>query len=78
MKIYKFVIPPNKWVQDPERPALQWQGCVAAVIAPDQETAVTYLEKFAAMNGYDARWLRVARCAELPLEDQTAIVWAEM
>jgi len=76
MKIYKFLIPNHEWVQDPKNPALSYRGCVAATVAESPDAAHAQLVTYAAQNGFDSRWLRIARVVELPFAEGTVIAWA--
>lgn len=77
MRIWKFSVPGNKWVTDPET-GLQHKGCIAAAVGPSASEARETLERFAATNGFDVGWLRVATITELPITDGTMIAWAQL
>ena len=76
MKIFKFVIRNHEWVHSPDDPAISYKGCVAAVVAETPEVARERLERYAAENGFDPRWLKVAKVVELPFNEGTVIAWA--
>ena len=78
MKIYKFLIPSGKWVQDPDDPSTEWTGCIAAVIAENRTQAQEVLATYAAMNGLDSGWLRAAKVAEIPIVNGAVIAWAQV
>jgi hypothetical protein len=59
--IYKFLVPQGKWTPVPSCPGLEVQGCVAVVEAPTEAEARAALVAEAAQQGYDVRWLEVAR-----------------
>jgi len=78
MTIYKFFIPNHEWVPDPDDENLKWRGCVAVTVAETETDARANLTRYAAENGFDARWLRAARVVVLPVQAGTVASWAQI
>lgn len=76
--VWKFMISPDEWIQDPDEPTLSYKGVVCACIATTEKKAREHVARFAAENGLDSRWLKVARIIRLPVKDGTFIAWAEV
>lgn len=76
--VWKFTIPAGVWVTDPVNPALSYQGCFAAAVAETEDLARKHLERFAAENSYDSRWLAAAKVTRLPVIPGAIIGWAEV
>ena len=76
MELYawKFIIPPEKWtkLQDSNN---EVSGCLAIAVAETEDEARQSLERFAAENGHDPRWLRVARVNRLALTAGAPLAW---
>lgn len=73
MNIYRFLIRPNERITDAINPGLEWSGCDASALASTEQEARDIIERYAAENGYDARWIRVARVIVLPGDRPTKI-----
>ena len=73
--IWKFVIPHNTWVDDPDDPCTSYQSCVTAVIAPTESAARERLNEYAQLNGISANWIRVAKVVKLAFVPGTVITW---
>lgn len=78
MKAWKFVVPQHEWVPDPDNPEVSYRGCVAVAVGDTAAEARAALENYAAMNGFDVGWLRVARVLELNLVKGSVIAWAQL
>lgn len=78
MKIYKFYIPADRWVQDPTDEAMSYKGCVAAAVAENATDARKSLERYAAERSHDGGWLRVAKIIEIPIVEGAVIAWAQV
>lgn len=76
--VWKFIIPLDHWVDDPSHPGLQWSGCVAACTAHTEAEARIVIEEYAAGNGLDSRWVRLAEVRRLPVTSKTFIVWSQI
>lgn len=76
--IWKFIIPSDRWVDDPEFPGRSWSGYAAACVARTGEEAKVAIEEYAAGNGLDARWLSLAKVVRLPVAPGTFIVWSQV
>src|SRR5512138_224386 len=72
--VYKFIIRADVWRKLPGSD-LEVCGCVAATIAESQEQAKKNLERYAAENGMDSRWLEVADVIQLPVDPGVVIAW---
>ena len=75
MRLWKFIISPSG-AQAPD--GAIWFGVVAVVVSETAEQARLHLERYAIQNGFDARWLSVARVVELPIAEGTVGTWAEL
>lgn len=78
MSVWKFIVHNHKWTHDPDQPHLQYQGCLACAIAETEAAARAHIERYAAENGLDARWLRVAEVRKLPIQDGVVAAWAQL
>ena len=75
MKLFKYIIRADEWKKLPDNPDLEVSGCVAVTVAEDAAGARANLERYAAENGMDSRWLAVARVVELPITAGTVCAW---
>lgn len=83
MKAYKFWIPPRNETKlapedQPENGSLSVDGLLAIAVAGSQDEAMKLLIRRAKEDGYDARWLKVAKVAELSIEQPTRLCWVEI
>lgn len=74
---FKFLIQDGDWRTDPDDPAVSFCGVVAATIATTEQNARAQLERYAAENGFDSRWLKVAKVVRIPLIAGAVVAWAE-
>lgn len=81
MKAYKFVIRPGKKhervIEADERGVLAVEGRLAIAVAGSRDEARALLERLAAEEGDDARWLSVADVHELDLDTPKRLCWVE-
>jgi len=78
LHLYKFLIRADEWRKAPDDPDHEWSACVADVIAESEAGALRNLQRYAAENGKDARWLKAARVIEIPLIDGAVGAWAQL
>lgn len=76
LKVWKFLIPGDRWVEDPENPARSYRGCLAVAMAETLPEARAAAVRYAAENGFDTGWLRAASVVEIPLVDGAVLAWA--
>jgi hypothetical protein len=70
---WKFIV---ERAEDPDHPGLTISGKLAVVISTDAEQAKKWLEAWAAAEGEDASWLRLARVVKIPLDvDGKFVTW---
>lgn len=81
MKAFKFIVPPGKHkervIESDERGVLTVEGRLAIALATSREQALEILERTAAEQGFDTRWLKVADVVELDLETPKRLCWVE-
>lgn len=75
MKVWKFMIG-NEYRALKSDPDTAFKNCLALAIAATKDDALAYLQRFAAENAIDARWLEVADVKCLPLE-AGVLGWSE-
>ena len=75
---WKFIVPSDRWVPDPDHPEREYKGCVAVAIAPTRNAAMLHLKRYAAENGMDIGWLNVATVKQIPIIDGSVLSWAEV
>jgi hypothetical protein len=76
MTIYKFVVPGDRFYDDPIDPEMSWRSCAAVVMAETETEARARLGAYATENGLDLRWLRVARVIVIPMpQTPSVLIW---
>lgn len=78
MKVYRFIVPTDRFYPLPSNPSISVRGCIAVVAAESEERARDALRNYAVEEGLDARWLEVAKVTTRPIEDGRVLLWAEV
>jgi hypothetical protein len=72
MRIWKFVVPGDRFYALPSDPDFAYKGCIAVAVAESEDAARAII----AADGDDARWLEVARVSSYPVNVARIIAFA--
>ena len=78
MTAWKFLVPADRWYDDPTDSTSQYKGCLIVVVAASREQALARAREWMAAQGHDVGWLRAARVLEIPIVDGGVLGYAEV